>query len=198
MELDAVRGGALLAAAWSKKPTPEIIAVPLSFRYELVGAPHAATTAARARLIFALAFRVAPRVQDALGNAAIMVPPGSLIGDHEVDVEVVLEPHLDDPADHTERRPLDASTAPRAEIAGSLARRNLRIVVAFGLRLSARPAGSASVFTDQRSVPHPTCLEPGAVVFAGARPTQAKATITRPREAAASAVPLEIRTICPL
>src|SRR5207247_8685142 len=43
---------------WSKKPTPVIVAAPLSLRNELVGAPHAATSAARARLIFALAFGV--------------------------------------------------------------------------------------------------------------------------------------------
>src|SRR5262245_43680997 len=59
----------------SKKPTPVIVAVPLSLRDEVVGGPHAATNAVRARLILALAFGVAPPVQDALGNAAIIVPP---------------------------------------------------------------------------------------------------------------------------
>jgi len=73
-------------------------------------------------------------------------------------------------------------------------RRSARIVVAFGLRLSARPAGSASVFTDQRSMPQPTCFELVAFVFAGARPTQANGTTARPRRAIAGPLRLEIRT----
>src|SRR6058998_3251254 len=40
---------------WSKKPTPEIVAVPLSFLKEPDGAPQAAISAVRARFIFVLA-----------------------------------------------------------------------------------------------------------------------------------------------
>ena len=72
--------------------------------------------------------------------------------------------------------------------------RSARIVVAFGLRVSVRPAGLASVLTDQRSMPQPTCFDFGAVVFAGARPAQAKGTTVTERRASASPVRLAIRT----
>ena len=110
-----------------------------------------------------------------------------------MNVAVRLEPHLDELRVHAKRRPLDSSTAPQAEIAGTRLLRSARIVVAFGLRESVRPAGSASVLTDQRSMPQPTCFELGAVVFAGARPAQAKGTTVTPRMAIASPVRLEIR-----
>src|SRR5262245_2569457 len=61
--------------SWSKNPTPVIVAVPLRARYDVVGGPHAARNAPRARRIFALAFAVAPRTHDGLGNSAIIVPP---------------------------------------------------------------------------------------------------------------------------
>src|SRR5438034_3352446 len=182
----------------SKKPTPVIVPVPLSLRDELVGAPHAATSAARARLIFARAFGVAPVVQDELGNAAIIVPPvrGSAItrlmsrsSSSCISTSLPMTRNVVRSMPRLRRRPSRR---------GGRARRSARIVVVFGLRRSARPAGSASVFTGQRSPPHPICFAPGAVVFAGARPTQAKGTIARPRKAAASAVRLEIRTLCPL
>ena len=60
---------------WSKKPTPEIVAVPLSFLDDLDGAPHAAISAVRARFIFVLALGVAPAVHDWAGSSAIIVAP---------------------------------------------------------------------------------------------------------------------------
>lgn len=58
---------------WSKKPTPEIVAVPTSLLKDREGEPHAATSAFRARRIFVLAIRDAPAMQDAAGNSAITV-----------------------------------------------------------------------------------------------------------------------------
>ena len=60
---------------WSKKATAVIVAVPLSLLNEPDGAPHAATKALRACRIFVLAFGVAPAVQVAAGNSAIIVWP---------------------------------------------------------------------------------------------------------------------------
>jgi hypothetical protein len=60
---------------WSKKPTPEIVAVPLSFLNDLDGAPHAAISAVRARFIFILALGVARAVHELAGNSAIIVAP---------------------------------------------------------------------------------------------------------------------------
>ena len=60
---------------WSKKPTPEIVAVPLSFLNELDGLPHAAIRAVRARRILSRAFGVAPAVQGGDGSSAIIVAP---------------------------------------------------------------------------------------------------------------------------
>ena len=104
---------------WSKKPTPEIVAVPLSLLNELEGEPHAAISAFRARRILSRALGVARAVQDGereLGDHR-RTGPGR-IGDHEMDVAVGLELHLDELRAHAKRRSLDSSTAPQAEIAG--------------------------------------------------------------------------------
>ena len=61
---------------WSKKPTPEIVAVPLSLLNELdEGEPHAATSAFRALRILSRALGVARAVQVTSGNSAIIVAP---------------------------------------------------------------------------------------------------------------------------
>ena len=180
---------------WSKKPTPEIVAVPLSFLNDLDGAPHAAISAVRARFIFVLAIGVAPAVHDLAGSSAIIVAP-VLLGSAITRWMSLSSSSFISTSFAWTRNVVCSTPRPRRRprSAGTLVRRSERIVVAFGLRLSVRPAGSASVFTDQRSMPQPTCFELGAVVFAGASPTHAKGTIVRPRRAIASPVRLEIRT----
>ena len=58
---------------WSKKPTPEMVALPERLVKDDVAEPHAPTSRFRALRILALASHDAPHVQDALGNSTIIV-----------------------------------------------------------------------------------------------------------------------------
>ena len=106
---------------WSKKPTPEIVAVPPSLVKDRVGEPHAATNAFRARRIFVLAFGDAPAVQDAAGNSAIIVARLLLGSAITRWMSLSSSSFISSKrCPHAERRPLHASQSPQADVAGDL------------------------------------------------------------------------------
>ena len=105
---------------WSKKPTPEIVAVPLSLLNELDGrAARGDQRVSRVAHLQSGPRRCARRARHQWELGDHRRAGSGRIGDHEMDVAVGLELHLDELRRHAERRPLDSSTAPQAEIAGN-------------------------------------------------------------------------------
>src|SRR5215216_5515434 len=100
----------------SKKPTPEIVAVPLNLLNDDDGEPHAATSAFRARRIFVRAFNGALRVHPAAGNSAIIVASPSRGSAITRWMSLSSSSFIStSEARTTERRLLDALEAPQAQ-----------------------------------------------------------------------------------